>query len=222
MPLFLKCRGMQNRARTVATHYEEVHDLLDPGTLGTSDALNGTGKTAAHGQPPIQITRSHAIFTITMEQIHKVDLAFSAEEEQGEETDEDYLCAKLHLVELSGSENAKRTGSDCLRFKEARTAAAIRDTLRHKKLAYKCPEVPIHHLHHHLLPFLFNSLRVTILAKAAQRATLIPFPTRSTVIIIIIIIVIHTNPNLIFLVFRVRWKPNVFVFTLKIKCSTKV
>ncbi|KAF3778780.1 Kinesin-like protein [Nymphaea thermarum] len=143
---------------------EEVLDLLDPGTLGKSDALNGTGKAAAHGKPPIQIrenssgvitlagsteigvtsktemaacleqgslsratgstnmnnqsSRSHAIFTITMEQIRKVDLTFSAEGQQGEETGEDYLCAKLHLVDLAGSERAKRTGSDGLRFKE--------------------------------------------------------------------------------------------------------
>ncbi|CAN6460133.1 unnamed protein product [Victoria cruziana] len=143
---------------------EEVHDLLDPGTLGKSDAVNGTGKSAAHGKPPIQIrenssgvitlagsteigiatkkemaacleqgsssratgstnmnnqsSRSHAIFTITIEQIHKVDLAFSSEGQQGEDTGEDYLCAKLHLVDLAGSERAKRTGSDGLRFKE--------------------------------------------------------------------------------------------------------
>lgn len=31
---------------------------------------------------------------------------------------EEFLCAKLHLVNLSGSERAKRTGADGLRLKE--------------------------------------------------------------------------------------------------------
>lgn len=47
-------------------------------------------------------SRSHAIFTITMEQ----------------KNGDDVLCAKLHLVDLAGSERAKRTGADGMRLKE--------------------------------------------------------------------------------------------------------
>ncbi|KAK8690948.1 hypothetical protein V6N13_074472 [Hibiscus sabdariffa] len=33
-------------------------------------------------------------------------------------TSEEYLCAKLHLVDLAGSKRAKRIGSDGMDFKE--------------------------------------------------------------------------------------------------------
>ncbi len=56
------------------------------------------------------VSRSHAIFTITLEQRRKWDKL--------DDCDEEYLCAKLHLVDLAGSERAKRTGSDGARFKE--------------------------------------------------------------------------------------------------------
>ncbi|KAK1323120.1 Kinesin-like protein FLA10 [Acorus calamus] len=64
-------------------------------------------------------SRSHAIFTITLEQMRKLNpvLPAGSSSPVGDMT-EDYLCAKLHLVDLAGSERAKRTGSDGLRFKE--------------------------------------------------------------------------------------------------------
>ncbi|KAI5060275.1 hypothetical protein GOP47_0024695 [Adiantum capillus-veneris] len=62
-------------------------------------------------------SRSHAIFTVTLEQRRKLDL--NAHDVQSTADDmEDFLCAKLHLVDLAGSERAKRTGTDGLRFKE--------------------------------------------------------------------------------------------------------
>ncbi|MCO5593774.1 hypothetical protein L7F22_047791 [Adiantum nelumboides] len=62
-------------------------------------------------------SRSHAIFTVTLEQRRKLDL--SVHDAQSTTDDlEDFLCAKLHLVDLAGSERAKRTGTDGLRFKE--------------------------------------------------------------------------------------------------------
>lgn len=63
-------------------------------------------------------SRSHAIFTITLEQMRKADPIMTLDGMPIEEMNEDYLCAKLHLVDLAGSERAKRTGSDGLRFKE--------------------------------------------------------------------------------------------------------
>lgn len=64
-------------------------------------------------------SRSHAIFTITLEQMRKFNPA-SPGDGPNESMNEEYLCAKLHLVDLAGSERAKRTGSDGLRFKEGR------------------------------------------------------------------------------------------------------
>lgn len=65
-------------------------------------------------------SRSHAIFTITLEQMHKVNPTCSGNNGISESMNEEYLCAKLHLVDLAGSERAKRTGSDGLRFKEGK------------------------------------------------------------------------------------------------------
>lgn len=63
-------------------------------------------------------SRSHAIFTITLEQRRKWDLPPDGGNPLLEDCNEDYLCAKLHLVDLAGSERAKRTGADGVRFKE--------------------------------------------------------------------------------------------------------
>jgi len=54
------------------------------------------------GSHHVSPSRSHAIFTISMEQ----------------RNGDDILCAKLHLVDLAGSERVKRTGADGSRLKE--------------------------------------------------------------------------------------------------------
>ncbi|KAL8145413.1 kinesin-like protein KIN-4C isoform X2 [Apium graveolens] len=59
-------------------------------------------------------SRSHAIFTISMEQKR---LSSSAGGDMPD-ANGDILCAKLHLVDLAGSERAKRTGADGLRLRE--------------------------------------------------------------------------------------------------------
>ncbi|KAK1433090.1 hypothetical protein QVD17_09996 [Tagetes erecta] len=61
-----------------------------------------------------QSSRSHAIFTIHLEQKDKNKGETDSIELMGEE----YRCAKLHLVDLAGSERAKRAGSEGLRLKE--------------------------------------------------------------------------------------------------------
>nr|GMD93977.1 kinesin-like protein KIN-4C [Ipomoea batatas] len=62
-----------------------------------------------------QSSRSHAIFTISIEQkrIGKCPIG-GAPDDIGD----DILCAKLHLVDLAGSERAKRTGADGMRLRE--------------------------------------------------------------------------------------------------------
>lgn len=65
-----------------------------------------------------QSSRSHAIFTITLEQLRKIHSNFPGNDTPDEDMGEEYFCAKFHLVDLAGSERAKRTGSDGLRLQE--------------------------------------------------------------------------------------------------------
>ncbi|PKA63557.1 Kinesin-like protein FLA10 [Apostasia shenzhenica] len=88
---------------------KEMASYLEQGSFNRA-----TGSTNMNNQS----SRSHAIFTITLEQIRKPDAVFSIDGLPFEDMTEDCLCAKLHLVDLAGSERAKRTGSDGLRFKE--------------------------------------------------------------------------------------------------------
>ncbi|KAL5206006.1 hypothetical protein ABZP36_034215 [Zizania latifolia] len=91
------------------TTQKEMVACLEQGSLSRA-----TGSTNMNSQS----SRSHAIFTITLEQMRKADPIMALDGIPIEEMGEDYLCAKLHLVDLAGSERAKRTGSDGLRFKE--------------------------------------------------------------------------------------------------------
>ncbi|KAF5444876.1 hypothetical protein F2P56_033969 [Juglans regia] len=88
---------------------KEMAACLEQGSLSRA-----TGSTNMNNQS----SRSHAIFTITLEQMRKFNPSISSDSNLSETENEEYLCAKLHLVDLAGSERAKRTGSDGLRFKE--------------------------------------------------------------------------------------------------------
>ena len=58
--------------------------------------------------------RSHTIFTSIVEHMQKWDVPIRVVHDSSE----DYVCAKLHLVDLAGLERAKRTRVDGIRFKE--------------------------------------------------------------------------------------------------------
>ncbi|KAL6572361.1 Kinesin-like protein KIN-4A [Orobanche minor] len=88
---------------------KEMAGCLEQGSLSRA-----TGSTNMNNQS----SRSHAIFTITMEQMRRFHPSNSNDGNLHDCMTEEYLCAKLHLVDLAGSERAKRTGSDGLRFKE--------------------------------------------------------------------------------------------------------
>ncbi|XP_010439022.1 PREDICTED: kinesin-like protein KIN-4A isoform X2 [Camelina sativa] len=88
---------------------KEMAACLDQGSVSRA-----TGSTNMNNQS----SRSHAIFTITVEQMRKINTDSPENGAYNECLKEEYLCAKLHLVDLAGSERAKRTGSDGLRFKE--------------------------------------------------------------------------------------------------------
>ncbi|KAG6674614.1 hypothetical protein I3842_15G052200 [Carya illinoinensis] len=88
---------------------KEMATCLEQGSL-----CRATGSTNMNNQS----SRSHAIFTITLEQMRKFSPSICSDSSLNETMNEEYLCAKLHLVDLAGSERAKRTGSDGLRFKE--------------------------------------------------------------------------------------------------------
>ncbi|CAN0918075.1 Kinesin-like protein KIN-4A [Linum grandiflorum] len=83
---------------------EEMAGCLEQGSSSRS-----TGSTNMNDQS----SRSHAIFTITLEQMRKLHSVYP-----DEDISEENFSAKLHLVDLAGSERAKRTGSDSLRLKE--------------------------------------------------------------------------------------------------------
>ncbi|XP_039023735.1 kinesin-like protein KIN-4A isoform X2 [Hibiscus syriacus] len=87
---------------------KEMAACLEQGSLSRA-----TGSTNMNNQS----SRSHAIFTITLEQMHKAN-PISGDGSPNDIMNEEYLCAKLHLVDLAGSERAKRTGCDGMHFKE--------------------------------------------------------------------------------------------------------
>ncbi|KAL9234739.1 hypothetical protein vseg_009572 [Gypsophila vaccaria] len=84
---------------------EEMASFLARGSLSRA---TGSTNMNAHS------SRSHAIFTISMEQKKIARCPMESIDDPGD----DILCAKLHLVDLAGSERAKRTGADGIRLKE--------------------------------------------------------------------------------------------------------
>ncbi|GAB2273806.1 Kinesin-like protein KIN-4C [Dionaea muscipula] len=70
-----------------------------------------TGSTNMNSQS----SRSHAIFTISIEQKKNAQGAPGMDD-----SCYDILSSKLHLVDLAGSERAKRTGADGIRLQEGR------------------------------------------------------------------------------------------------------
>ncbi|KAJ0085394.1 hypothetical protein Patl1_08660 [Pistacia atlantica] len=85
---------------------EEMASYISRGSLARA-----TGSTNMNSQS----SRSHAIFTVTMEQ-KKIN--YGQSRVIADDIGDDILCAKLHLVDLAGSERAKRTGADAMRLKE--------------------------------------------------------------------------------------------------------
>ncbi|XP_016460351.1 kinesin-like protein KIN-4C [Nicotiana tabacum] len=81
---------------------EEMASFLLRGSVSRA-----TGSTKMNSQS----SRSHAIFTITLEQKRMANCSTN-------DDGDDILCAKLHLVDLAGSERAKRTGADEMRLRE--------------------------------------------------------------------------------------------------------
>ncbi|XP_057422816.1 kinesin-like protein KIN-4A isoform X2 [Lotus japonicus] len=110
----IQIRETSNGVITLAGSTEvSVTSLKEMAACLVQGSLNrATGSTNMNNQS----SRSHAIFTITLEQMRK--LSSPTEISSNDTMNEEYLCAKLHLVDLAGSERAKRTGSDGLRFKE--------------------------------------------------------------------------------------------------------
>ena len=103
----------------------EMAALLEQGTLLRATATTGMNKRSS---------RSHAIFTITVEQRRQLPVAQASQTaDSDEDNDEhettsqasgdeeivdDYLCAKMHLVDLAGSERVKRTKAEGQRLQE--------------------------------------------------------------------------------------------------------
>jgi hypothetical protein len=88
------------------TSYEEMASCLDKGGLHRSTASTLMN---AHS------SRSHAIFTINIEQ-HILEDQVTGEKVEDET--QEYMTAKFHFVDLAGSERAKRTGASGATLKE--------------------------------------------------------------------------------------------------------
>lgn len=103
----------------------EMAAILEQGTLLRATATTGMNKRSS---------RSHAIFTITVEQRRQLPATLARQTgDSDEDNDEneatsqasgdeevvdDYLCAKMHLVDLAGSERVKRTKAEGQRLQE--------------------------------------------------------------------------------------------------------
>jgi Kinesin motor domain len=91
----------------------EMRDCLNKGTVcrtTSSTLMNATS------------SRSHAIFTITIEQ-HLINDLYKPSDadktpEPPEEGDEEFMTAKFHFVDLAGSERMKKTGATGKTMKE--------------------------------------------------------------------------------------------------------
>ena len=91
--------------------YEELAACLDRGSnfRSTASTLMNTCSS-----------RSHAIFTISIEQ-HIIEDLYKADvpaHQPGDASSEEFMVAKFHFVDLAGSERAKRTGATGATLKE--------------------------------------------------------------------------------------------------------
>lgn len=90
--------------------YEELAACLDRGSNFRSTASTLMNNCSS---------RSHAIFTISIEQSVIEDLYKPADAAPSDgATGEEYMVAKFHFVDLAGSERAKRTGATGNTLKE--------------------------------------------------------------------------------------------------------
>lgn len=89
--------------------YEELAACLDKGSNFRSTASTLMNNCSS---------RSHAIFTISIEQ-HIIEDLYKAEGEKlPQDGNEEFMVAKFHFVDLAGSERAKRTGATGNTLKE--------------------------------------------------------------------------------------------------------
>eukprot|EP00668_Euglena_longa_P015698 GGOE01019828.1.p1 GENE.GGOE01019828.1~~GGOE01019828.1.p1 ORF type:complete len:1054 (-),score=372.77 GGOE01019828.1:389-3259(-) len=82
----------------------EVCELLESGNVQRSTAATLMNDTSS---------RSHSIFTLTMEQRYR--------QPDGSSAPENFILSKFHLVDLAGSERVKKTGATGARLKESVT-----------------------------------------------------------------------------------------------------
>ncbi|KAG6767000.1 hypothetical protein POTOM_028179 [Populus tomentosa] len=101
---------------------QEMAACLEQGSLcratGSTNMNNQSSLMSCRSLLHVHKSRSHAIFTVTLEQMRKLHSVSPVNDTPDEYMGEEYFCAKLHLVDLAGSERAKRTGTDGLRLKE--------------------------------------------------------------------------------------------------------
>ncbi|TPX45413.1 hypothetical protein SeMB42_g04027 [Synchytrium endobioticum] len=105
---------LQNVHEEVVKSPEDMLSCLEAGVIERT-----TAETKMHQDS----SRSHAIFTVTLQE--RIDSSYVTGTDIGDdgETPAPYnvvlRCSKLHLVDLAGSERVKRTGAEGVRLKES-------------------------------------------------------------------------------------------------------
>lgn len=89
----------------IVEDFEGVSQWVEQGC-----AARTTGKTMMNEAS----SRSHAIFTVTMDQQREIALSDGSDECASE-----FMTSKFHFVDLAGSERVKRTGAEGKRFEES-------------------------------------------------------------------------------------------------------
>ncbi|CAM9599974.1 unnamed protein product, partial [Ectocarpus sp. 8 AP-2014] len=134
------------RCQFLEIYGEEIHDLLEPAGSTVTIREGQNGEVNVHGAKEMLVngaeemamllergslcrttgstlmnahsSRSHAIFTVLLEQRIRPEGEVPVADERVDPDDVEIRRSKFHFVDLAGSERAKRTGASGQRFKE--------------------------------------------------------------------------------------------------------
>ncbi|CBN79868.1 conserved unknown protein [Ectocarpus siliculosus] len=134
------------RCQFLEIYGEEIHDLLEPAGSTVTIREGQNGEVNVHGAKEMLVngaeemamllergslcrttgstlmnahsSRSHAIFTVLLEQRIRPEGEAPVADERVDPDDVEIRRSKFHFVDLAGSERAKRTGASGQRFKE--------------------------------------------------------------------------------------------------------
>jgi len=101
--------GLRGCERVEVKCYDDLMEIVDQGS-----SRRQTGETSMNNQS----SRSHAIFTIYLQQVKEEDEQSEDGEKKTQAAEGKVVTSKFHFVDLAGSERAKLTKAEGDRFKE--------------------------------------------------------------------------------------------------------